>query len=164
MGLDMFLFKRFINEDEEVEDVEFGYWRKFWPLHSLITDIKYYELFDEYGNYNDNCVEMELNFIEISSIISTLEEIYDKLEPEYKVQIKEGIDEKDIKFSDEAVAFVMENMHSFDEDEVDIWYYDEIVRSLEIFKNAQNELYENNKAKLNEEEAESIHFIYYAWY
>lgn len=44
MGLDMFLFKRFVNEYGEMEDVEFGYWRKFWPLHGLITDIKYYEL------------------------------------------------------------------------------------------------------------------------
>lgn len=158
----MFLFKRFVNEYGEMEDVEFGYWRKFWPLHGLITDIKYYELFSEDGGYNDNCVEMNLNLTEVSSIISTLEKIYDKLEPEYRAQINEGVDEINVKFSSETVAFVMANMYTFDE--VDIWYYDEIVRSLEIFKNAQNELYENNKAKLNEEEVESIHFIYYAWY
>lgn len=103
---------------------------------------------------------MNLNLTEVSSIISTLEKIYDKLEPEYRAQINEGVDEINVKFSSETVAFVMANMYTFDE--VDIWYYDEIVRSLEIFKNAQNELYENNKAKLNEEEAESIHFIYYA--
>lgn len=58
MGLDMWLYRR--KHDNEENDVEIGYWRKFNELYGFIENLK--------DCYDTNCQEIELDLEDLEEI------------------------------------------------------------------------------------------------
>lgn len=148
MGLDMYLFQRDHSNIES--DIEIGYWRKFNALHGLIWFMK----MDEYED--DNTTEMTLTANEIESILSCLKEVKQSLEEGCTYETDEDGERYPV-FTDAAIDKAMDLLSPypgffFGSYEIDIWYYQNVKKSISIFENALELA----------EQGEEIY--YYAWY
>lgn len=118
MGLDMWLCRR-KHEDEE-NDVEIGYWRKFNALHGFITAMK--------GGYED-CDSVELSLDELQEIKDVFIEVQGLLK---RIHETDNVNEKEALYEEVTALLPPISGFFFGSHEIDEWYEEDVNDTIPI--------------------------------
>lgn len=119
MGLDMYLEHKISRmytgidgrRRTDIEGIEIGYWRKFNALHDYIVR--------NFANDNDDCRPVELGNSAVAQILEVLEKV-----------------NKDHSKAEELLPTA--SGFFFGSTEYDEWYFKDVERSIEIFREARD--------------------------